>query len=280
MRARHIEGDVIVDFKEAFTTEPSYYSFGTRDVQLLDAHYGLSEGGVGDHLTTTDAVVTWSDANRSKRLWSIRETVALPLDVQLAQRDCFALSDRYLLKHRQSAEEPCEEDLALLPGRVFGYSIRELAFFALDVRHCTIVTPQADSFNDLQLPGGQKQQIIAAVEGHLWRRKWQGSIRKRGGEPVRTQDLIPGKGTGTTILLHGEPGVGKTATAEAIAHLTGRPLLPVNCGFLSPALLDSILHLAHLWDCIVLFDEADVFLTARSPSRPWADNSRVSGKHQ
>jgi len=40
---------------------------------------------------------------------------------------------------------------------------------------------------------------------------------KRHGRGSKTQDFIRGKGSGLFILLHGVPGVGKTATAEAIA---------------------------------------------------------------
>lgn len=67
----------------------------------------------------------------------------------------------------------------------------------------------------------------------------------------------------------GAPGVGKTLTAESVAEKFQRPLLPITCGDLGT---DSTqvekqlrLHfrLASLWQCVLLLDEADVFLASR-----------------
>jgi SpoVK/Ycf46/Vps4 family AAA+-type ATPase len=84
------------------------------------------------------------------------------------------------------------------------------------------------------------------------------------------QDLIRGKGKGLIILLHGVPGVGKTATAEAVAIENRKPLFAITCGDVGTDVykidhnLGKIFRLAHKWDCVLLFDEADVFLTQRS----------------
>ncbi|KAL2161688.1 hypothetical protein VTH06DRAFT_8250 [Thermothelomyces fergusii] len=83
------------------------------------------------------------------------------------------------------------------------------------------------------------------------------------------QDVIRGKGSGLVILLHGVPGVGKTATAEAVAQANKKPLFVITCGDLGftprdvEDSLKDIFRLAHLWDCILLLDEADVFLSRR-----------------
>lgn len=71
------------------------------------------------------------------------------------------------------------------------------------------------------------------------------------------------------ILLHGVPGEGKTATAEAVAQKWKRPLFPITCGDLgfTPEKVESslkeIFRLAHRWDCVLLLDEADVFRAQR-----------------
>ncbi len=83
-------------------------------------------------------------------------------------------------------------------------------------------------------------------------------------------DLVRGKGKGLIILLHGAPGVGKTSTAETIADAFGRILLPITCGDLGLTAADveselsEKFHLAELWDCVLLLDEADVFLARRT----------------
>ncbi|RMJ07908.1 hypothetical protein CDV36_012492 [Fusarium kuroshium] len=86
----------------------------------------------------------------------------------------------------------------------------------------------------------------------------------------QSQDIIYGKGRGLVIQLHGVPGVGKTATAEAVAMEYRKPLFVITCGDLglSPReveeSLTEIFRLAHLWHCVLLLDEADVFLAQRS----------------
>jgi SpoVK/Ycf46/Vps4 family AAA+-type ATPase len=84
------------------------------------------------------------------------------------------------------------------------------------------------------------------------------------------EDVIRGKGKGLVVLLHGPPGVGKTLSAESLAILTDKPLYSVSMADigLSPRTVESnlrrIFELATHWKAILLFDEADVFLEARS----------------
>lgn len=85
----------------------------------------------------------------------------------------------------------------------------------------------------------------------------------------RNTDLIQGKGNGLIILLHGGPGTGKTFTAESVAEMAEKPLYPVTCGDIGTEpeqvekYLESVLYLGDIWDCVVLLDEADVFLEER-----------------
>jgi SpoVK/Ycf46/Vps4 family AAA+-type ATPase len=89
-------------------------------------------------------------------------------------------------------------------------------------------------------------------------------------------DLVQGKGRGLFILLHGPPGVGKTSTAELIALYTKRPLYSITCGDigLTPRQIEIKLSkhfaLANKWGCVLLLDEADVFLMKRD----WRDMNR------
>ncbi len=83
-------------------------------------------------------------------------------------------------------------------------------------------------------------------------------------------DIIERKGNGLIILLHGGPGTGKTLTAESVAELAGKPLFRVTCGDIGTEpekvekYLESVLHLGKTWGCVVLIDEAEVFLEQRS----------------
>jgi SpoVK/Ycf46/Vps4 family AAA+-type ATPase len=81
------------------------------------------------------------------------------------------------------------------------------------------------------------------------------------------------------------PGVGKTATAEAVAQANKKPLFVITCGDLgfTPGEVENslkdIFRLAHSWDCILLLDEADIFLSRRQLS-DLKRNALVSGKNK
>jgi len=86
-------------------------------------------------------------------------------------------------------------------------------------------------------------------------------------------DIISGKGGGCIFLLHGNPGVGKTLTAEAVSEHLHIPLYMVTVGELgvTPDVLEknlqNILELAGIWGSAILLDEADIFLEKRSKKR-------------
>ena len=121
-------------------------------------------------------------------------------------------------------------------------------------------------FNDLQLPTQHKRTISSLVDHHFINRNSDLDDL----EASYDADLVRGKGKGLIILLHGAPGVGKTSTAETVADAYGKLLLPITCGDLGLSAqhvereLSEKFHLAELWDCVLLLDEADVFLARRT----------------
>jgi SpoVK/Ycf46/Vps4 family AAA+-type ATPase len=135
--------------------------------------------------------------------------------------------------------------------------------------------------NDLIITNGYKEIVTGLVALHFENK----AIERDFDMPVghQTMDIIQGKGRGLVILLHGVPGVGKTATAEAVASRYEKPLFSITCGDLGlqpkdvEDSLNGIFRLAHLWDCVLLLDEADVFLTQRS-RLDIGRNALVSGK--
>lgn len=109
---------------------------------------------------------------------------------------------------------------------------------------------------------------------------------ERNADPDEFQmDVVKGKGKGLIILLHGAPGVGKTSTAECVAAQLKRPLLPITCGDVSTHVkqaeetLQEYCALAHRWRCVLLLDEADVFLAKREKG-DITRNGLVSGISQ
>ena len=132
-------------------------------------------------------------------------------------------------------------------------------------------------FRDLQLPMTHKRTISYLVNNHFNNRNADLDDL----EASYDADLVRGKGKGLIILLHGAPGVGKTSTAETAADAFGKILLPITCGDLGLTAADverelsEKFHLAELWDCVLLLDEADVFL-ARRTNNDIKRNSLVS----
>lgn len=82
-------------------------------------------------------------------------------------------------------------------------------------------------------------------------------------------DFVEGKSAGNVILCKGIPGVGKTLTAEVYAELIKRPLYSIHSGTLGTSSgviqenLTRIFQQADRWGCVLLLDEADVFVVQR-----------------
>jgi len=82
-------------------------------------------------------------------------------------------------------------------------------------------------------------------------------------------DLIKGKHGGVVILASGNPGVGKTLTAEVYAEETERPLYVLELGELGTNVaqveenLNRVFARVARWNAVLQFDECEIFLTKR-----------------
>ncbi|KAJ4310210.1 hypothetical protein N0V84_011079 [Fusarium piperis] len=154
-------------------------------------------------------------------------------------------------------EEPPDEFLYCLPPEIHGFDFTTKTWKTLEVDHITDVTWNKKAFSQLVAPPETKELIQAVVSAH--------GERKNMG-----LDIIEGKGQGLLVLLHGGPGTGKTLTAESIAEEQERPLYRVTCGDIGTEpreverYLGDVLEIGRAWGCVVLLDEADVFLEERS----------------
>lgn len=267
----HIESDIIVDYDEAFkhnpTWKPSILADPPNRSQLR---------------TTTDAVplVRWSISLPNEPIAEKGDQLVDFDAIRCRQWNEYLGSDAYCQDGRpQSPVRP--EDLALLPRRIFAYSLWDRKFVQIDshfIKRKTREGQEGQSFEQLQVEQRSKDVIESLLYNHFNDMK-----AERAGIVVESQDLIRGKGRGVSILLHGKPGVGKTATAEAVAEKWQRPLFPITCGDLGyqadmvERSLNDIFRLAHLWGCILLLDEADIFITQRT-NQELQRNGLVSGR--
>ena len=83
------------------------------------------------------------------------------------------------------------------------------------------------------------------------------------------RDIINGKESGCVFLLAGEPGTGKTITAEAVAEILHRPLYKFSISGIDDDTyyfdneLKRIFNIAYKHNAILLIDEADIYLKKR-----------------
>ncbi|KAJ5836217.1 hypothetical protein N7447_002243 [Penicillium robsamsonii] len=163
------------------------------------------------------------------------------------------------------AEDLTPDQKALLPFKVYGFVLRSRKWATFDIESISDVQ-YTDGWQNLVISDSIKETVLAMVENH---ESIPSKPEGRGGS-LPSVDLIQGKGKGLIILLHGEPGVGKTSTAECVADHTKRPLFPVTCGDIGDNAefveknLERNFQLAHKWGCVLLLDEADVFLKRRN----------------
>jgi SpoVK/Ycf46/Vps4 family AAA+-type ATPase len=164
---------------------------------------------------------------------------------------------QYLSKDEHDQELPPNETFQiLLPAAIPGFGFHDKKWISVSVEEVRDIQWNAEAFNHLVLKHTKKELIKALVAKHT--------------AASDTSDVIEGKGNGLILLLHGGPGTGKTLTAESVAELTERPLYRVTCGDIGTnaeeveRYLESVLYLGTVWQCVVLLDEADVFLKERT----------------
>ncbi|KAK2777244.1 AAA family ATPase [Colletotrichum kahawae] len=157
--------------------------------------------------------------------------------------------------HR-SANPPDEPASLLFPSQTVGFNLRRKAWEDIKIDLIEDVQWNKDAFSQhLVADDDTKELIEALVTSQL--------------ALENSTDVIENKEKGLIMLLHGSPGTGKTFTAEGVAEMAEKPLYPVTCGDLATKpenvekYLESVFHLGRLWGCVVLLDEAEVFLEQR-----------------
>ena len=188
-----------------------------------------------------------------------------------------------LLKERPYQDRLSNKVLSLLPPRVYGFSLLDRKWCAFDLMKVEDIKNSGQGFENLVLSDDHKKIMQALVQNHM---NSPAPLSSQISNTVRdfSMDVVRGKGKGLIVLLHGVPGVGKTSTAECVAAQTKRPLFPITCGDIgtSPSQVEEKLSeyfdMAHKWGCVLLLDEADVFLAKRERGGDLERNGVVSGQ--
>ncbi|KAF2801361.1 P-loop containing nucleoside triphosphate hydrolase protein [Mytilinidion resinicola] len=262
-----IEGQVIVGFEEGMQIDPGWLSpIGFPDdlpvysSEVIE-NYSVRLWTNRDQVTSTDS---WNDTiHQDYQIDKLRHS-------ELVESDPFlkAWESRFFNDDDVEVEQELrDEDLILLPTRVLAYVFRERRFALLRLSQLHKCKADSDGFANLKLLRGYKKMVKSLVLTHFMKKKVTQSFGRSNSIDF---DVVHGKSKGLVFLLHGVPGVGKTSTAECVAEATGKPLFPITCGDLGltpehvEKTLREIFHLAQLWDCVLLLDEADIFLAQRT----------------
>ncbi|KAI5460557.1 hypothetical protein BGZ63DRAFT_425063 [Mariannaea sp. PMI_226] len=265
-----VESDVMVDLTEAYQKMPDW----RPRFHELPVNKSMRCEVEDDDMP----IQHWFNGTRQSLAYSQREIVQKADGVEIRQRRENLNVDSFLrnrvngnrtFETNPNALDLRDEDLVLLPKRMFAYALRERRFLPIDLNLLKPVRREPGVFENLRIQNDYKDVVRGLVMSHFQKKVLERRYADASAEGP-SQDLIQGKGRGLVVLLHGVPGVGKTATAEAVAMENKKPLFVITCGDLGltphevESSLKNVFRLAHLWDCVLLLDEADVFLSQRS----------------
>lgn len=172
----------------------------------------------------------------------------------------------------ESGELPelTDQEYMICAPDIQAYALKERAWVVVAVENISDCVYEENMIDNLQISPEANRLVQALSHTRKLSTKKTIAANANTARKPWTSDFISNKGGGQIILLHGRPGVGKTTTAECIAEMTNRPLLTITCGDLG---IDAIsvegelgrwLRIGTLWNAVLLFDEADVFLESRA----------------
>ncbi|KAL7935954.1 hypothetical protein V8C35DRAFT_296461 [Trichoderma chlorosporum] len=263
-----VDSQVMVDFAEAFAATQS--SVWQPEIESL---IGKDLGGSGSSEDETCSAACcegehiYNDNYVNKTRNENYIASLMPGPDEPNDEPSVAIYPRPLKEITASKNTLTDDDLIIMSYRVFGFVLRSRKWAQLDLKYLSPVSEgskEQTAFDQLVLPKQHKDIVYCLVDQHFRNKE----ARVSDNEEV---DIIRGKGKGLILLLHGSPGVGKTTTAEGVAERFNKPLFQITCGDLGATAseveeaLERNFSLANRWGCILLLDEADVFLAQRSP---------------
>ncbi|KAL3451097.1 hypothetical protein BJX65DRAFT_234631 [Aspergillus insuetus] len=287
-----VESQVVVDFETAFAVDDPKQQAWKPELEILLGNSGAEDEDGTEKNESCQAACCRRDnvyddmyIDRKQRTEYLDSL--LPKGEQNDQQPSIAILPRPL---RELLRTSADKDLSITPDelvimsyRVFGFILRTRKWAQLDLSYLTEVhtrkhepatrsradstakaeTKEPTTFSRLVLNEKHKHMIVSLIAQHFRDKKSISGQREQ-------VDIVRGKGKGLILLLHGAPGVGKTSTAEGVAELFQKPLFQITCGDLGTTAkevetaLETNFALANRWDCILLLDEADVFLSQRT----------------
>ncbi|GKZ38850.1 hypothetical protein AbraIFM66950_011373, partial [Aspergillus brasiliensis] len=156
------------------------------------------------------------------------------------------------------ASELRPQILMTCPPVIDAYLLPELRWSVVEVDKIhEVVADESRSFNNLMIDDGTRQILRGLVKG------------QEAFDSDFTNDIGRPLAMGTTVLLHGPPGCGKTFSVECLAETIMRPLLRLTHASLGESVhdlvksLEEAFRLSDRWDCIILFDDVNSLFSPR-----------------
>jgi hypothetical protein len=230
-----------------------------RGQKLFDCRFGL--------YVTCDAEVKEAGMGSCIRYMVDADAYRVVHERENGASDGRVYGKRDAMEELFTSDQPEDDFLLQLPPYIQGFDMQAKTWNNILTADINPVVWDKDAFGNLAIQTDTKELIHALIRNKI-----------RSDQSI---DFVKGKGTGLIVLLHGGPGTGKTLTAETVAEIAERPLYRVTCGALGTTAteveknLESVFHLGRRWGCVVLLDEADVFLEERALS-DLARNALVS----
>ncbi|OTA05215.1 hypothetical protein A9Z42_0058590 [Trichoderma parareesei] len=286
-----VEGQVVVDFETAFSVEDETQKEWKPLLQALIGNTSGQDQDDDDEMRTCRGLCCandyiYNDINVDEQQKTEYINSLLPSVTSLNEQPSIAILPRPLSDLRAgntNAAGASDDELVIMSYRVFGFVLRNRKWAKLDLTYMTAIhAPDVENvladeqtrgttankkrktaFDSLVIKKEHRSMIVSLVAQHFRDKKSTSGHQQQ-------FDIVKGKGKGLIMLLHGAPGVGKTSTAEGIAELFKKPLFQITCGDLGTTAaevekaLEVNFALANRWDCVLLLDEADVFLAERT----------------
>jgi hypothetical protein len=274
--SEYIEGDVIIDFEEAYKAHPSWKpQYATWRKSNLNT----------DTQEDSVAIIQWTGPDRTKVVQKTNEIIIAADDVgslewnRLADKDDFAIDESVRVTEKDPSKQTFSpDDIALLPARLMGYSLRHGRFINVDIANIKELSAHSDDLGKLLIPDADRSFISAMMQDHYD----QQDMQKRS-QSTRITGITR---VALKILLHGPTGVGKTTTAEALSAAHRKGLLTISCGdlgtdieIMEDKLLDTI-HLAKKRNCILLINEMENILSHQEQNHNLSRNALMSGRSE
>jgi len=198
----HVDSDVIIDTHEAFQNHPWWkpvFQKFPKDSFAPETRFDVIP------------IIRWVDSTRTQIIDQTTEAIISKDRIEDLEWNIFAENDRFIFDPDDGGDDIertkqvlSEEDLMLLPGRVFAFSLRDRKFFNADVSCLSSIPVSDDPFDSLEINKQHKRMILSNVYEHFERKRIQ--QLETSTKDSFNQDFIRGKGRGLVILLHGAPG--------------------------------------------------------------------------